>query len=64
VARREQLALEKIALAEAQAQKDVRDAAVEAALAAARDAIAQGLTPDRSAALLDESIRDLRRRLH
>lgn len=64
VARREQLALEKIALAEAQAQKDVRTAAVEAAISAARDAIAQSLTPDRAAVLVDESIRDLRRRLH
>jgi len=64
VARREQLALEKIALAEAQAQKDVRVAAVDAAISAARDAIAQSLTPDRASTLVDESIRDLRRRLH
>lgn len=62
--RREQLALEKIALAEAQAEKDVRDAAVEAAVAAAREVIAAKLTGDRAAALVDDSIRDLRRRLH
>jgi F-type H+-transporting ATPase subunit b len=64
VARREQLALEKIALAEAQAEKDVRNAAVEAAVAAARDVIAKNLSGDRAAALVDDSIRDLRRRLH
>ena len=62
--RREQLALEKIALAEAQAEKDVRNAAIEAAVAAARDAIARNLSGDRAAALVDESIREVRRRLH
>jgi F-type H+-transporting ATPase subunit b len=64
IARREQLALDKIALAEAQAEKDVRNAAVEAAVAAARDVIAKNLSGDRAAVLVDESIRDLRRRLH
>jgi F-type H+-transporting ATPase subunit b len=62
--RREQLALEKIALAEAQAEKDVRNAAVEAAVAAARDVIGRNLSGDGAAALIDDSIRDLRRRLH
>ena len=64
VVRREQLALEKIALAEAQAEKDVRNAAVEAAVAAAREVIAKNLSGDRAASLVDDSIRDLRRRLH
>lgn len=64
VTRREQLALEKIALAEAQAEKDVRNAAIEAAVAAARDVIAKNLSDDRANALVDDSIRDLRRRLH
>ena len=64
IARREQLALDKIALAEAQAEKDVRNAAVEAAVAAAREVIAKNLSADRAAVLVDDSIRDLRRRLH
>lgn len=64
IARREQLALEKIALAEAQAEKEVRNAAVEAAVAAAGAVIADKLSPERAAALVDDSIRDLRRRLH
>ena len=64
VTRREQLALEKIGLAEAQAEKDVRIAAVESAVAAAREMIAKNLSAEQSAALVDDSIRDLRRRLH
>ncbi len=64
IARREQLALDKIALAEAQAEKDVRNAAVEAAVAAAREVIAKNLAGDRAAVLVHAATRDLRRRLH
>lgn len=63
IRRREQLALEKIALAEAQAQKEVRDAAVEIAIAAAEEVIARRISGERGAALVDHSIRDLRRHL-
>lgn len=64
IERREQLALEKIALAESQAQKQVRDAAVEIAIAAAESVIRRHLTDDRATGLIDESIRDLRRHLN
>lgn len=62
--RRQQLALEKIALAEAQAEKDVRDAAVEIAIAATQEVLRGQMTPERHAALVDDSIRDLRRQLN
>lgn len=62
--RRQQLALEKIALAEAQAEKEVRDAAVEIAIAATREVLRAQMTPERHAALVDNSIRDLRRQLN
>lgn len=62
--RREELALEKIAQAEARATKDVRDAAVEIALAATRKLIAEGLTQDRANALIDEALKNLPKQLH
>jgi F-type H+-transporting ATPase subunit b len=62
--RREELALEKIAQAEARATKDVRDAAVEVALAATRKLIAEGLSPDRANALIDEAVKNLPKQLH
>ena len=63
IERRQQLALEKIALAEAQAQKDVRDTAVEIAIAAAEEVIARRISGERGAALVDNSIHGLRRYL-
>jgi F-type H+-transporting ATPase subunit b len=62
--RREELAMEKIAQAEARATKDVRDAAVEVALAATRKLIADGLSPDRAGALIDEALKSLPKQLH
>jgi F-type H+-transporting ATPase subunit b len=62
--RREELALEKIGQAEARATKDVRDAAVEVALAATRKLIAEGLSQDRASALIDEAVKNLPKQLH
>lgn len=62
--RREELAIEKIAQAEARATKEVRDAAVEVALAATRNLIAEGLSPERAGALIDDAIKNLSKQLH
>lgn len=62
--RREELALEKIAQAEARATKDVRDAAIEVALAATRKLIAEGMSQDRANALIDEAVKNLPKQLH
>jgi F-type H+-transporting ATPase subunit b len=62
--RREKLALEKIAQAEAAAAAEVRREAVEVATAATRRLLAQALTEDRASALVDQSIRELDRKLH
>lgn len=62
--RREELALEKIAQAEVRATKDVRDAAVEIALAATKKLLAEGLTQDRANALIDEALKNLPKQLH
>ena len=64
MARREKLALEKIAQAEAQAAAEVRREAVEVATAATRRLLAQALTDDRATALVDQSIKELDRKLH
>ena len=62
--RREKLALEKIAQAEAAAAAEVRREAVEVATAATRKLLAQALTDERATALVDQSIRELDRKLH
>ena len=64
MARREKLALEKIAQAEAAAAAEVRREAVEVATAATRRLLAQALTDERATALVDQSIRELDRKLH
>ena len=64
LARREQLAVEKIALAEAQAQKEVREAAVQVAVAAASEVIAGQLKGDKATEMVDQAIKDLSRQLH
>ena len=64
VARRQQAALNKIALAEAQAENEVRDTAVEIAIAAATAVVAQQVRGDRADALVDTAIQDLRRHLN
>ena len=62
--RREQLALDKIAQAEARAIADVRNAAVDVALAATRKLIEQNLDAEKSTALVEDAIKDLPKRLH
>jgi len=64
MARREKLALEKIAQAEAAATAEVRREAVEVATAATRKLLAQALTDERATALVDQSIKELDRKLH
>ena len=64
VARRQQAALNKIALAEAQAEKEVRNTAIEIAIAAATAVVAQQVRGDRADALVDTAIQDLRRHLN
>jgi F-type H+-transporting ATPase subunit b len=64
MARREKLALEKIAQAEAHATAEVRREAVEIATAATRRLMAQALTDERATALVDASIKELDRKLH
>ena len=62
--RRTRLAEEKIGRAEAQALADVRNAAVEAAVAAAESIIAAKLTPDAAAKLVGQSIDSLKSKLN
>ncbi|MFN3232424.1 MAG: F0F1 ATP synthase subunit B [Alphaproteobacteria bacterium] len=64
IARREQLARDKIAQAEAAAVKDVQTVAVNVATEAARKLIAEGLAPEKAGELVEESIRDLPKHLH
>ncbi|MDP6342921.1 MAG: ATP F0F1 synthase subunit B [Alphaproteobacteria bacterium] len=64
VARREQQALEKIGLAEAQAEKEVRETAVQVAVEAAARVIAQEVKGERADALVDAATADLRRNLN
>ena len=64
VARRQQAALNKIALAEAQAENEVRDTAIEIAIAAATAVVAQQVRGDRADTLVDTAIQDLRRHLN
>jgi F-type H+-transporting ATPase subunit b len=54
--RREQMALDRIAAAQKQAVDDVRTAAAELATIAARQVIAEGLSAEASAALIDQAI--------
>ncbi len=62
--RREQAALEKIAQAEAQALQEVRDQAIEMALAATAKLISDNLDKGRAEAMVDQAIRDLSGKLH
>ncbi len=64
IARRQQAALNKIALAEAQAENEVRDTAIELAIAAATAVVAQQVRGDRADVLVDIAIQDLRRHLN
>jgi F-type H+-transporting ATPase subunit b len=63
LARRQQLAEERIAQAEAKALDEVRAVAIDVAIAAARDVIAAQIDAQRGAALLDAAIATLPERL-
>jgi F-type H+-transporting ATPase subunit b len=63
LARREQMALDRIAQAEAQALQEVRNTAVEVAIAAARKLVVQGLDQSRADALVAEAIAELPKKL-
>ena len=62
--RREQQAMERIAQAEAKAMKEVRNTAVDIAIAATRQMIIQSMTPAQANALVDAAIKDLPGKLH
>ncbi len=62
--RRQAQALEKIALAEAKAAAEVRNTAVDVAVAAARRMLAQELDAPRKSRLIDDAIAELPRLLH
>ena len=64
VALREQQALDRIAQSEAAATKEVRDTAVDVALSATRALLRDQVGSGRSAALVDDAIAELPRRLH
>ena len=62
--RRIKLAEEKIARAEMEAVRELRNDAVDAAIAAAQNLIAAKLTPDRAKKLVSESIKALKSKLN
>ena len=64
LARRQALAEARIAQAEAQALTDIRNATIEAAIAAARTVMSREFTGAKADQLIDQSIRDLRRHLN
>ncbi len=64
LARREEMARQKIARAEAEALQQVREIAVDVAVAAARELIADGLDDRRRGALVDAAISELPEKLH
>ncbi len=62
--RRERMALDKIAQAEAQAVAEVKSQAVDLAVAAARRILEQQMAGPRAASLIDQAIAELDRKLH
>ena len=64
VKRREQQALDRISSAEAEAMREVRNKAVEIAVAATGKLIAETLPADKANELIDAAIKDLPNRLH
>ena len=62
--RREKMAMDRLAQAEAQAIKEVQDLAVEVAIDAARRVLAGTITADQAATLVDGAIKDLPQKLH
>lgn len=64
VERREQMAMERIAQAEAKAVAEVRGEAVDIALEATRRLLAEKLTGKKADALIDDAIKELPEKLH
>ncbi|SJZ81199.1 F-type H+-transporting ATPase subunit b [Enhydrobacter aerosaccus] len=64
IARREQQATDRIAQAEAAATKEVRDLAVDVAMAASRALLREQVAGNKAQALVDDAIAELPRRLH
>lgn len=62
--RREQQALDRIAQAEADALREVRNTAVDIAINATRKLLVESLSADQAAALVDAAIKDLPNRFH
>jgi len=62
--RREQLAIDKIAQAEAEALQQVRDTTVEVAIAATRTILEQRVDAETGKALVDRTIAELAAKLH
>lgn len=62
--RREQLAMDRIAHAEATAIKEVRSVAVDVALEATRRILADNLPDDKADSLIDDAIKELPGKLH
>ncbi|HSV29188.1 MAG TPA: F0F1 ATP synthase subunit B [Candidatus Omnitrophota bacterium] len=62
--RREAQAMDRIAQAEAQALKEVQNLAVDVAIGAARQVLADNISGAQAAALLDASIQDLPKKFH
>jgi F-type H+-transporting ATPase subunit b len=63
-ARREKMAIDKIAQAEAQAVVDVRNQAIAVAIAAAAKLLKENVDAGKADALIEESIKELDRKLH
>ena len=63
-ARREKMAIDKIAQAEAQAVTDVRNQAVDIAMAAAAKLLKQSIDSGKGDELIDSAIKELDRKLH
>ena len=62
--RREKMAMDKIAQAEAQAVADVRNQAVDIAMAAAAKLLKEGIDSGKGDELIDSAIKELDRKLH
>lgn len=62
--RREQLAMDRISMAEQQAIERVRTRAVEVAIAASASVLSQSFGDDKANALIDDTIKHLPERLH
>ena len=64
IKRRTEMAMDKISRAEAQALQDVRNTAVDVAVEAARSLIEKNLDETKAAALVEDSIAGIEKKLH